>query len=43
MEANKLLKVQIDALSASLFLPDYLVDESWSDSGHNFSESLEEF
>ena len=34
---------QIDALSACLFLPDYLYEESFSDTGKQGMESMEEF
>lgn len=42
-EANEYLKSQIQAMSACLFLPDYLLDEAWSDTGKLTSEAMEEY
>lgn len=42
-EANEYMRVQLDAYSACLFLPDYLLEESFSDSGQQTMEAEEEF
>lgn len=42
-EANLVLKSQISALQATYFLPDYLLEETMSDSGTHMSEAMEEF
>lgn len=42
-ETNKQLKVQINALDAIIFLPDYLMDEILSEDGSINSEDMHEF
>ena len=42
-EAALHLKTQLAAYEACLFLPDYLMDESLTESGSQASEALEEF
>ena len=42
-EANRKAKTQMDAYSACLFLPDYLMEEAYSDSGALNAEAMEEF
>ena len=42
-EANEHLKVQLTAMESCLFLPDYLLEEAFSDSGHMQADQAEEF
>ncbi len=37
------LKSQVTALEACLFLPDYLMEETLTESGSAYSEAMEEF
>ncbi len=42
-ESSLSLKSQLNALEACLFLPDYLMEETFTESGTAQSEAMEEF
>jgi hypothetical protein len=42
-ETNEYLKSQVSAMEGSIFLPDYLLDEAWSDTGRLTNDALAEF
>ena len=43
MERAKMAHAQLKAIDASVFLPDYLIEEAHSDSGTQQNEDLHEF
>ncbi len=42
-EANEYLKSQISAIEGTMFLPDYLLEESWADSGRLTQDAMAEY
>ena len=42
-ETNEQLKIQLKAMDAILFLPDYLLEECLSESGETVTEDMQEF
>ena len=43
LERGKMLQVQMKALDAIVFLPDYLIQEAFSDTGEQADEDMNEF
>ena len=42
-EANEYLKATISACEGCFFLPDYLMEDAFSDAGRSSADALEEF